>query len=58
MRLGGVPFFIDAMISRMIGEFLNLEPDVTVQQAYMNLPEIMAALEGNQICLLYTSRCV
>jgi len=51
VRLGGVPFFIDSMISRMIGEFLNLEPDVTVQQSYMNLPEIMAALEGNQIDL-------
>lgn len=51
VRLGGVPFFIDAMISRMIGEFLNLEPGVTVHQAYMNLPELSAALEANQIDL-------
>jgi DNA-binding transcriptional LysR family regulator len=51
VRLGGVPFFIDAMISRMIGEFLNLEPEVIVQQSYMNLPEIAAALEASQIDL-------
>jgi DNA-binding transcriptional LysR family regulator len=51
VRVGGVPFFMDAMISRMIGEFLNLEPEVTVQQAYMNLPEITAALEAGQIDL-------
>lgn len=51
VRLGGVPFFMDAMISRMIGEFLNLEPEVTVQQNYMNLPEIMAGLEAGQIDL-------
>ena len=49
VRVAGVPFFMDAMISRMIGEFLNQEPDVTVQQTYMNLPEIAAALEAGQI---------
>lgn len=51
VRLGGVPFFIDALISRMVGEFLNLEPEVTVQQAYMNLPEITAALQSGQLDL-------
>lgn len=51
IRVGGVPFFMDAMISRMIGEFQNLEPEVTVQQSYLNQPEMMAALEGNQIDL-------
>lgn len=51
VRVGGVPFFMDAMISRMIGEFQKLEPEVTVQQSYMNLPEMVAALESNQIDL-------
>lgn len=51
VRIGGVPFFMDAMISRMIGEFLKQEPEVTVQQSYMNLPEIRAALEAGQIDL-------
>ncbi|MFT3975185.1 MAG: LysR family transcriptional regulator [Amaricoccus sp.] len=51
VRLAGVPFFLDAMISRMIGEFLHHEPGVTVEQSYMNLPEIAAALEASQIDL-------
>ncbi len=51
VRMGGVPFFMDAMISRMIGEFQNQEPEVTIQQSYMNLPEIAAALQANQIDL-------
>lgn len=51
VRVGGVPFFMDAMISRMIGEFQNQETEVTIQQAYMNLPEMVAALEANQIDL-------
>lgn len=51
VRVGGVPFFMDAMISRMIGAFQNQEPGVTVQQSYMNLPEIAAALEAGQIDL-------
>lgn len=49
VRVAGVPFFMDAMISQMIGEFLNQEPGVTVQQSYMNLPEMAAALEAGQI---------
>jgi DNA-binding transcriptional LysR family regulator len=51
VRVGGVPFFMDAMISRMIADFQNLEPDVSVQQSYGNLPELSAALEGDQIDL-------
>src|SRR5690606_5914951 len=33
VRVGGVPFFMDAMISRMIAAFQNLEPDNTVAQS-------------------------
>lgn len=51
IRVGGVPFFLDAMISRMIAEFQIREPDVSVQQVYGNTPEMMAALEGEQIDL-------
>jgi DNA-binding transcriptional LysR family regulator len=49
VRLGGVPFFMDAMISRMVAEFQTREPDVSVQQAYGNTPEMMHALEGGQV---------
>lgn len=51
VRVGGVPFFIDAFISRMIAEFQNQEPEVSVQQSYGNLPEMQAALESDQIDL-------
>jgi DNA-binding transcriptional LysR family regulator len=51
VRVGGVPFFMDAMISRMVADFQNLEPDVTVQQSYGNLPDLSAALENDLIDL-------
>jgi DNA-binding transcriptional LysR family regulator len=49
VRVGGVPFFMDAMISRMIAGFQNAEPDVFVQQSYGNLPDLSAALDADQI---------
>ena len=51
VRVGGVPFFMDAMISRMVADFQNLEPDVTVQQSYGNLPDLSSALENDLIDL-------
>ncbi len=49
VRVGGVPFFMDAMISRMVADFQNLEPDVAVQQSYGNLGDLSAALENDLI---------
>ncbi|MGN7869480.1 LysR family transcriptional regulator [Paracoccus sp. 22332] len=51
VRLGGVPFFMDAIISGMVGEFQRREPEIVIQQSYMNLPEVIAALEGDQLDL-------
>jgi DNA-binding transcriptional LysR family regulator len=51
IRVGGVPFFMDAMISRMIADFQNAEPDVYVQQSYGNLPDLTAMLDTDQIDL-------
>lgn len=51
VRVGGVPFFMDAMISRMIARFQTGEPDVGVEQAYGNAPEMKRALEGGQLDL-------
>ncbi len=48
VRVSGVPFFMDAMISRMVAQFQNTEPDITLQQSYGNLPELSSALEGDQ----------
>ena len=49
VRIGGVPFFMDAFISRMIGQFQVQEPDIRVDQSYGNLPEIQAGLRSGQL---------
>jgi DNA-binding transcriptional LysR family regulator len=51
VRVGGVPFFMDAMISRMIADFQNREPDISVHQSYGHGPELFAALKSGQIDL-------
>lgn len=51
VRVGGVPFFMDAIVSQIFGEFQIQEPDITIQQSYMNLPEVVAALKAAQIDL-------
>lgn len=54
VRIAGVPFFMDAFISRMIGEFQILQPDIRVDQSYGNLPELQAGITSNQIDLAIT----
>lgn len=49
VRIGGVPFFMDAFISRMIGQFQTQQPDIRVDQSYGNLPEIQAGLRSGQL---------
>jgi DNA-binding transcriptional LysR family regulator len=49
VRVGGVPFFMDALISGMIGEFQAKHRDVTVEQTYGNLDEIATQLRSGQI---------
>jgi DNA-binding transcriptional LysR family regulator len=51
VRIGGVPFFMDAMISRIIAAFQNRTPDVTVEQSYGNLAEVSAGLRADQLDL-------
>jgi DNA-binding transcriptional LysR family regulator len=51
VRLGGVPFFMDAMIAGMVAAFQTREPDVSVEQAYGHAPDLKRALEGGQIDL-------
>jgi len=51
VRIAGVPFFMDAFISRMIGEFQRIEPDIRVDQSYGNQPELQAGLLSNQLDL-------
>lgn len=51
VRVGGVPFFMDAMISRIIAAFQNQHPDVDVQQSYGNLTEVGQGLRADQLDL-------
>jgi DNA-binding transcriptional LysR family regulator len=51
VRVGGVPFFMDALVSQMIAEFHREEPEITVNQSYGNLPELLSALDARLIDL-------
>jgi DNA-binding transcriptional LysR family regulator len=51
VRVGGVPFFMDAMVSRIIAAFQNQHPDVDFQQSYGNLSEVGMGLRADQLDL-------
>lgn len=51
VRVCGVPFFMDAMISRIIAEFQNKHSDVMVEQSYGNLNEVSLGLRAAQLDL-------
>lgn len=51
VRVGGTPFFMDALISGMIAEFQNANREVRVDQTYGYLPELRAALHADRIDL-------
>jgi DNA-binding transcriptional LysR family regulator len=51
VRLGGVPFFMDAMISRMIGSFQMREPGIRVDISYGYPADLVAGLTSNQLDL-------
>lgn len=51
VRVGGVPYFMDALVSGMIAQFQNTEPEIAIEQSYGNLPELMASLSSGQIDL-------
>lgn len=49
VRLGGTPFFMDAVISRMIASFQLVSPDVRVDQTYGYVADLREALLGDRI---------
>ena len=49
VRLGGVPFFMDAVISSMIATFNQIEPGVRIDQSYGYFPDFAAALTTDQM---------
>jgi DNA-binding transcriptional LysR family regulator len=51
VRVGGTPFFMDALIAGMIAGFQNAYPEVRVEQSYGYLPELRAAIVADRIDL-------
>lgn len=51
VRIGGTPFFMDALISGTIAEFQNRYPDVRIDQSYGYLPELQAAVMSGRLDL-------
>lgn len=49
IRLGGTPFFMDALISGMIASFGEARPEIRIDQSYGYLPELRAAIEADRI---------
>ncbi len=54
VRIGGVPFFMDAVVSTMIASFQVIEPDIQVDQSYGHLSELIQEVNANQIDLAIT----
>ncbi len=51
VRVGGTPFFMDALIAPMIADFQAQNPDVRIDQSYGYMADLRAALKGDQIDL-------
>lgn len=51
VRVGGTPFFMDALIAGMCAEFQASHPDVRIDQSYGYFPDLRAALKADQIDL-------
>lgn len=51
VRVCGVPFFMDAMVSRIIAAFQTANPDVMVEQSYGNLSEVATGLRVDRLDL-------
>ena len=54
VRIGGVPFFMDAVVSSMIASFQRSEPGIMVHQSYGNYADLVAELDSGQIDLAVT----
>lgn len=51
VRIGGTPFFMDALIAGLCAEFQASHPDVRIDQSYGYFPDLRAALKADQIDL-------
>lgn len=49
IRVGGLPFFMDALVSDLIANYQATRPELRVDQSYGNLEELLAQIEADQI---------
>jgi len=54
VKVGGVPFFMDAVISQMVASFQGKEPDIMIEQSYGNMPDLLTELDASQIDMAIT----
>jgi DNA-binding transcriptional LysR family regulator len=54
VRIGGVPYFMDAFISRMVATLQLSHPDIRVDQSYGHIAELTSLLEADAIDLAIT----
>jgi len=54
VRLAGVPFFMDAVVSGIVASFQMKEPDIHVEQSYGHYHDLIPQLVANEIDLAVT----
>lgn len=54
IRLGGVPFFMDAIVSQIIASFQTQEPGIHFNQSYGHYNDLVAELLANEIDIAIT----
>ena len=54
VRIGGVPFFMDAVVSGIIASFQMQQPDILFDQSYGHYNELVSSLMANEIDVAVT----
>jgi DNA-binding transcriptional LysR family regulator len=54
IRMGGVPFFMDAIISQIVASFQTKEPGIHFKQSYGHYNDLVAELLANEIDVAIT----
>jgi DNA-binding transcriptional LysR family regulator len=54
LRIGGVPFFMDAVISQIVASFQTKEPGIHFNQSYGHYNDLVAELLANEIDIAVT----
>ncbi len=52
VRIGGVPYFMDAVVTGAVAKFTRTRPDLRVDQIYGNMPELFSKLRDAALDLV------